>query len=365
MATAHRGRKRRSGSQAVKDGHGIAGRKSTSAMAGSAGTAGKSGFWANPWSGSWLKTAIIVVFLAAVAYFFGATIYGNWQGIRSYHFEFNLLLLLVSFVIIYIPVVMLGIYWNIILGQLSGKPIAPSRAVYIQFAAWMARYIPGKLGLLLVKIELGSREGASRRHLFFASMYENIFSTLSSFIIGIPILLYYFLGFFSNNLYSELLPLALAFIACALVFLHPSVFRYFVNMGLRLFRRRELPRNEILGWGQIAANLLRYVTINLFYGIGFYVMVDSFTPIGISKLLPMVGILVFSTVIGLLAVFAPAGLGVREGIMLLLLQSYFPLEIATVITVFARIWVSIADLAVFASIPFVRAIADGKAASRA
>ena len=42
--------------------------------------------------------------------------------------------------------------------------------------------------------------------------------------------------------------------------------------------------------------------------------------------------------IGILSLFAPSGLGVREAIQLLLLPRVIPAEIALVVTVAARIW---------------------------
>jgi uncharacterized membrane protein YbhN (UPF0104 family) len=46
----------------------------------------------------------------------------------------------------------------------------------------------------------------------------------------------------------------------------------------------------------------------------------------------------------MIAVFAPSGLGVRDGIQLVLLSLIFPNEIALAITIFSRLWSAAVDV---------------------
>lgn len=60
-------------------------------------------------------------------------------------------------------------------------------------------------------------------------------------------------------------------------------------------------------------------------GFNFFVLVLSYTDVAISNLPIIVGVSIFSGVMGLIAIFASAGIGVREGLIVLLL-SIFPLS---------------------------------------
>jgi hypothetical protein len=57
---------------------------------------------------------------------------------------------------------------------------------------------------------------------------------------------------------------------------------------------------------------------------------------------------------GYLAIFAPAGAGVREGVMGLLLTQVAPPPAAIVIAVASRIWFTATELIVLLVIPFLR-----------
>lgn len=85
----------------------------------------------------------------------------------------------------------------------------------------------------------------------------------------------------------------------------------------------------------------------LFMGFSFFVLVSSYTDVSISNLPIIAGISIFSGVMGLIAIFAPAGIGVREGLIILLLSKIYPVEVATVIAVLQRIWVLAADGGLF------------------
>jgi uncharacterized membrane protein YbhN (UPF0104 family) len=50
--------------------------------------------------------------------------------------------------------------------------------------------------------------------------------------------------------------------------------------------------------------------------------------------------------VGLLVIIAPAGIGVKEGVMLILLSNYLPQDISLIISVFSRLWSTLADLIV-------------------
>ena len=73
-------------------------------------------------------------------------------------------------------------------------------------------------------------------------------------------------------------------------------------------------------------------------------MINAFAPLDISMLPYIVSVTVFAGTLGLLALFSPAGIGVRDGAYLFLLTTITGASIAALITVFLRIMQTIADL---------------------
>jgi uncharacterized membrane protein YbhN (UPF0104 family) len=79
-------------------------------------------------------------------------------------------------------------------------------------------------------------------------------------------------------------------------------------------------------------------------GVGFYLFVDSIFPVSPHQILFLTGALAFSSILGLIAIFAPSGLGVREGTLVYLLSYIMPGSVAVVISVLTRIWMTLIEI---------------------
>jgi hypothetical protein len=82
------------------------------------------------------------------------------------------------------------------------------------------------------------------------------------------------------------------------------------------------------------------------YGFAFYLFVTAVTTAPRGAILPLVGVNAIAYLAGYLAVFAPGGLGVREGVYALLLGAYIPASIAVAVAILARLWLTLCELAV-------------------
>jgi uncharacterized membrane protein YbhN (UPF0104 family) len=54
--------------------------------------------------------------------------------------------------------------------------------------------------------------------------------------------------------------------------------------------------------------------------------------------------LAISSTLGLIAIFAPSGLGVREGVLVYLLSLMMPPPIAVIISILTRIWMTLIEI---------------------
>jgi uncharacterized membrane protein YbhN (UPF0104 family) len=79
-------------------------------------------------------------------------------------------------------------------------------------------------------------------------------------------------------------------------------------------------------------------------GIGFSIFIHSFFPMPSQHLLFLTGALAFSSTLGLIALFAPSGLGVREGALVYLLSSLMPGTIAVIISILTRLWMTLIEM---------------------
>ena len=94
--------------------------------------------------------------------------------------------------------------------------------------------------------------------------------------------------------------------------------------------------------------------LNSLYFLGLALIIFSIVELPASVLPILVGIFCLANVVGFLTLFAPAGIGVREGILLLVLGPLVGAGMASVIAILARLIQTVADIfsAVFGRMSF-------------
>ena len=93
--------------------------------------------------------------------------------------------------------------------------------------------------------------------------------------------------------------------------------------------------------------VLFYSASWLLFGLAFLIFVKSMAPASFHLYPTLTGAFAFSLNVGFLAVFTPGGIGVREGVLVLLLSSLFPLPVSTLISLLSRLWMTAGELLCF------------------
>jgi hypothetical protein len=78
-------------------------------------------------------------------------------------------------------------------------------------------------------------------------------------------------------------------------------------------------------------------------GCAFYLFVTSFAPADLRLVPDMAAAVVLSGILGLISLFAPAGLGVREAVLTALLSVYFSLPVGVAIALAFRLATTLVD----------------------
>ena len=105
----------------------------------------------------------------------------------------------------------------------------------------------------------------------------------------------------------------------------------------------------LLGAAMLFIVSLLFIGNWLIVGVGFFILTKSIYPaVEYSELLFCAGIWGVSAIMGILAIFAPSGLGVREGIIVAGLCLIMPQSDAMVVSVVSRLWQTIPELVLVA-----------------
>ena len=87
-----------------------------------------------------------------------------------------------------------------------------------------------------------------------------------------------------------------------------------------------------------------YLFLWLIIGGAFFCLVKSVYYVEFSEAIFLWGIFSISWVVGFLSFITPGGMGVREGLLAILLSMYMPITVAIIISLIVRVWSVAGDL---------------------
>ena len=97
----------------------------------------------------------------------------------------------------------------------------------------------------------------------------------------------------------------------------------------------------------IAGHILLWIC----QGFAFFLFVQSFAPVQWTDAGVLTACFAFAWIIGFLSFLTPGGLGIREGLLGLLLANYMPAPQATLVALLCRVWMLSAEI-VLAGVAF-------------
>ncbi|OGP56750.1 MAG: hypothetical protein A2V65_09845 [Deltaproteobacteria bacterium RBG_13_49_15] len=126
-----------------------------------------------------------------------------------------------------------------------------------------------------------------------------------------------------------------------IVFLHPKIFLYILNRMLRIFNQSPIEIN--LSLTQMIMLFFILLVQNGLYISGVSVMAFGSVAAPAAALPTVIGACCLANVVGFLALFAPAGIGVREGVLLMILNQPLSAGTAGILVVMMRLVQTAAD----------------------
>jgi hypothetical protein len=281
-----------------------------------------------------------IIVIAAVTYFIGKTMLRNWENIQTYDVSPNGYSIagLLCFVL---SVIITGLSWGRILERLGGKPVRHTDAIRVQTASWLLKYVPGQIGSFVSKVGWGTKNGFTKKDITISFMYENIFLLTSSLITTLPIMAVLFFDRLGANT-GKFLPILIA-IPMFIVVTKPVFYRL-INFALKLTKKKPLEPHYFLDFKELMIQQLAFLVPRILIGAGFVLICMSVVPVSPSQYLGLGATYILAGIIGILALFVPSGIGVREGIIILFASAYFPVETATLLALLSRFYATLADI---------------------
>jgi len=262
----------------------------------------------------------------------------NREALKAVTINRGLLLASIAVVVCYFFASATG--WWLILKVLDTQ-ISLRQSLKCWFISLGARYIPGRVATVLSRAYLCEAEQVSKKKVVLASILEQILTTTVAVMVSFLALS----GLTGINQLHLIVGMSLLLLA-GLTLCHPSVLRFVVNLLFRIFHAGTIEFS--LKKRHVGAMLVYYLVCSLMAGLSFFMLCSALAPVQWSQFPYLWGSFFAAWTVGFLSMITPAGLGVREGVLFILLRPIYPEAIALLIPVVFRMLVTGCEVLVVA-----------------
>ncbi|KQX69905.1 lysylphosphatidylglycerol synthase domain-containing protein [Angustibacter sp. Root456] len=226
--------------------------------------------------------------------------------------------------------------WRALLADL-GSPLGWGAASGVLFIGQLGKYLPGTVWTVVLQTEVASTVGVPRKRTAVVGLLSMGLSALAGLGVGV-LALPALLSSGGGRWYL----LALLVVPVGAVVLHPRVLNALVGWALRVVKRA--PLEERLSGRAIAVTMTAYVATWLCLGLHVWVLVHDLGADAVDALLPAVFGYALAASLGMVAVLLPAGIGLREVVLVLLLTGPLDRPGATAVVLLSRFIVTASDV---------------------
>lgn len=297
-----------------------------------------------------LRKVVTIVIILVIFYFLITGLIKNWQKIPFDSLRFDLLSLLISFIFLFITFALFIQGWRSIIHEF-GQNVGFRKAFWIMSSSQMAKYVPGGIWFALGRVYLGRTEKLKGEIIALSVVIE----TGLTFLVGI-LLFFIALGLSNRDIivnFLFIIPIFFVF----LIALYPPVLNKLMNIGLKFLKRPAI--NLKISYIHLLKLSVFFLGLWVAQIIGYYFLINSIMPIPFYQIFSLAAAYTLSWMAGFIVVIAPGGLGVREGMMSILLSPILPAPLAIAISFIARVWITVFEIMTF----FIGVIVKGKNAT--
>src|SRR5215218_9741721 len=284
-----------------------------------------------PGRSRWL-TAVV---LAVVAGFFVATLAARWNDVISLKWRLDPGLFVLATVLLALSYGLVAWLWGLALGRYAGT--RPSAGARIWFLSNLARYVPGNIWSYVGAVELARREGVARRTTLAVMALTQVLSVGVAVLAGLPVLL----AERARLGRPALLGVVVVAVGAALAALFRRQLLALAPRHLPGFDPADLTPSA----GTVVLLVVGYAVYWAVTGLAFAALVASLHPLAPGDVPVVVAAYAAAYAAGFLALLTPAGLGVREGVLVVALAPVLPAGPALVVALLSRVWMMLVELA--------------------
>lgn len=292
-----------------------------------------------------ILTTLRILLAAVVTLAVVVAIAKNWDEVSADLRRLSGWSITAAFLVGCLPPMLTVLAWRRLLADL-GSPIHLAPAGGIFLVGQLGKYVPGSVWAIVAQAEMAARLHVPRQRTALTGLLNVGLAAVCGFIVGLPALpLLLTRGSTASTGWAVLLA-----VPVLVLVLWPRLLNRLIGFGLRLLRRPPLEHR--LSGRAVVFVVVCFCLSWTFSGIAVYILSRGLAGPDTDQ-----GRLVLSTVSGfalaaalsMFTVVLPAGVGLREGLLVLLLGPVISLPAAAAVVVVARFLTVVIDV-VFAGL---------------
>lgn len=271
-----------------------------------------------------LVSGLLVVVMVVA---FGWALAGKWTEIVENLRDQNPAVVLTALLVALVGVFLSFLLWRGILATLgSGLAVRSSSRLF--FVTQLGKYLPGAVWPVLAQMRMGREVGVPKQRMGLAFLLTLGLSTLVGILVGLaalPALL---------EAEGPVVLLGLLALPLLVLLLVPRVLNWLLGTALRVLRRPGLDRP--LGGRDVVRGVGSALLFWLVYGGHVWVLAVGMGADPLRALPVAIGGFAIAFSLGPLLVVLPAGAGVREAVLVVLLSGVLTTSEATAVALTSR-----------------------------
>jgi hypothetical protein len=271
-----------------------------------------------------------------ITFFIARVIYLNWQQVKEAEWVFDPVFLLLSFALTAPWFLLRPWAWGQVLRRFGYSIPYPS-AYRIMRRAELSRFVPGGIWQYVSRVYLASQWGVAAPACLAATFVETVILLLAAILPGL-----WSLDQALPVLGTPFRALLVVVPLIALGTLHPKVLNFWVAF---VARRLKQPHVDLhIRWRTLVGLWLLFLLIWFTYGLsaglfirGILRVPDEWLPVFSSNY-------ILAWLVGMVTMIAPAGMGIRDGVLGLLLRGHLGIAAGLTVAVALRLWTTLVEV---------------------
>jgi Uncharacterised protein family (UPF0104). len=257
----------------------------------------------------------------------------------------NWFLLIASTLVRTGSLLLLPLSWKILLGKYVKKSINMGKLYEIYAKSWLGRYIPGKVAWVGGKIYFAVQEKIDSNVAIITSFLDSVIQIFSCMLIGVAFFAFTDTAQINQNTVILIYVLTVVMVICLI----PRIFNWLTSIIYRILKRTKLEEKYYMNGKTLISGISVVVISKIISGIGTsFIILAVYPNLTFQEFIFSLGVFSVSTAIGMAALFAPAGIGVKEGMQLVLLVLIIPREFGVITVALVSVQSIIIDLMFYA-----------------